>query len=69
MKGMITLTEKEIRDRLYEMYKDGHVITHTETGEYNFPYNIRFYFPDDKDINDLKTYLDVCYKKLRMISE
>lgn len=69
MKGMITLTEKEIRNRLYDMYKNGHVIMHTETGEYNFPYNIRDYFPDDEDIKDLKTYLDRCYSKLSALSQ
>lgn len=51
------------------MYKNGHVIMHTETGEYNFPYNIRDYFPDDEDIKDLKTYLDRCYSKLSALSQ
>ena len=63
------MTEKEIRDRLYKMYKEGHVITHTETGEYKFPYNIRFYFPDDEDMKKLKAYLDRCYNKLRQLSQ
>lgn len=63
------MTDKDIRDRLYDMYKKGHVITHTETGEYKFPYNIRFYFPDDEDMKDLVTYLDRCYKKLRELSQ
>lgn len=63
------MTDKEIRDRLYDMYKEGHVITHTETGEYKFPYNIKFYFPDDEDMKDLVTYLDRCYKKLRELSQ
>lgn len=51
------------------MYKNGHVITHTETGEYKFPYNIRFYFPDDEDMKKLKAYLDRCYNKLRQLSQ
>lgn len=51
------------------MYKEGHVITHTETGEYKFPYNIRFYFPDDEDMKKLKEYLDRCYNKLRHLSQ
>lgn len=63
------MTDKEIRDNLYEMYKEGHVITHTETGEYKFPYNIRFYFPDDEDMKDLVTYLDRCYNKLKSLSQ
>lgn len=63
------MTDKKIRDNLYEMYKEGHVITHTETGEYKFPYNIKFYFPDDEDMKDLVTYLDRCYKKLRELSQ
>lgn len=63
------MTEKEIRDRLYKMYKEGHVITHTETGEYKFPYNIKFYFSDDKDMKDLKEYLDRCYNKLKQLSQ
>ena len=66
---MIALTEKEIRDRLYDMYKDGYMITHAETGEYKFPRNIRFYFPNDEDMKDLKEYLDRCYNKLRELSQ
>lgn len=63
------MTEKEIRDRLYEMYKEGYVITHTETEKYKFPYNIRFYFSDDEDMKDLKEYLDRCYNKLKQLSQ
>ena len=51
------------------MYKEGHVITRTETGDYKFPYNIRFYFPDDEDMKDLKEYLDRCYNKLKQLSQ
>lgn len=63
------MTDKEIRDRLYDMYKEGHVITHTETGKYKFPYNIKLYFPDDEDMKDLTVYLDRCYSKLRELSQ
>lgn len=51
------------------MYKDGYMITHAETGEYKFPRNIRFYFPNDEDMKDLKEYLDRCYNKLRELSQ
>lgn len=63
------MTDKDIRDRLYKMYKEGHVITRTETEDYKFPYNIRFYFPDDEDMKDLKEYLDRCYNKLKQLSQ
>lgn len=51
------------------MYKEGYVITHTETEKYKFPYNIKFYFSDDEDMKDLKEYLDRCYNKLKQLSQ
>lgn len=63
------MTDKKIRDRLYDMYKNGHVITQTETGKYTFPYCIEIYFPDDEDMKDLKEYLDRCYNKLKQLSQ